>query len=347
MNKDAEAINQFLAWLMQPDPANMSPSGKVANPFQDLPLDFADQDQADSGAMDLQSDMDPLDSEVEALQAELPESSAVFVEDISSLELGEIPAVQDRFHALIKRRLRAEIERNPPLFPWETRLLDYESEQSDWAAVSPSLWGVHLQALKLPVAIPETLLLQIFTECRKLAHSSLKEGVKLIRAVETLFPDDLPALNQWAGQILAEPARGASSTLASEHLPPSYEQANPTQQMVLSLLTAQRLLEAMTLKLSTDQRQAQRQWQTAVGELSLTADFQPDTTTVRIQAQMPTAGRLRLNGTSSRAAATCQEPNLLTVELGHLELGQTYALEVELEAAETPLVFAVVIEDDL
>lgn len=346
MNKDAEAINQFLAWLMQPDPANMSPSGKVANPFQDLPLDFADEDRADSGDMDLQSDIDPLDSEVEAMQAELPESSAVFVEDISSLELGEIPAVQDRFHALIKRRLRAEIERNPPLFPWETRLLDYEAEQTDWAA-SPSFWSAQLQALKLPVALPEPLLQQIFAECRKLAHSSLKEGVKLVRAVETLFPDDLPALNQWAGQVLLEPARSAGSTLAPENLPQSYEQANPTQQMVLSLLTAQRLLEAMTLKLSADHPQAQRQWQTAVGEVSLTADFQPDTTGVRIQAHLPTAGRLRLNGESSRAAATCTGPDLLTVELGHLELDQTYALEVELEAAEAPLLFAVVIEDDL
>jgi hypothetical protein len=347
MNKDAEAINQFLAWLMQPDPAHMSPSGKVANPFQDLPLDFADQDWADSGAMDLQSDIDPLDSEIEALQAELPESSAVFVEDISSLELGEIPAVQDRFHALIKRRLRAEIERNPPLFPWETRLLDYEAEQTDWATVSPSFWGAQLQALKLPVAVPETLLQQIFAECRKLAQSSLKEGVKLVRAVETLFPDDLPALNQWAGQVLLEPARSANSTLAPENLPQSYEQANPTQQMVLSLLTARRLLEAMTLKLSADQQQSQRQWQTAVGEITLTADFLPETTGIRVQAQLPTAGRLRLNGESSRAAATCTGPDLLAVELDQLELEQTYALEVELEAAEAPLVFAVVIEADL
>ncbi|MFM7426492.1 MAG: PatU [Elainella sp.] len=254
--------------------------------------------------------------------------------------------MQDRFHALIKRRLRAEIERNPPLFPWESRLLDYEAEQTDWAA-SPSLWGTQLQALKLPVALPEALLQQIFAECRKLAHSSLKEGVKLVRAVETLFPDDLSALNQWAGQVLLEPARSAGSTLSPESLPQSYEQANPTQQMVLSLLTAQRLLEAMTLKLSVDQRQTQRQWQTAVGEVNLTADLQSDATGVRVQAQLPTAGRLRLNGESSRAAAACTGPDLLTVELGHLELGKTYALEVELEAADAPLVFAVVIEDDL
>jgi hypothetical protein len=43
-------------------------------------------------------------------------------------DLGEMPTVQNRFQAILKRRLQAEIERHPPLFPWETELSDYESQ---------------------------------------------------------------------------------------------------------------------------------------------------------------------------------------------------------------------------
>jgi hypothetical protein len=335
MNKDAEAINQFLAWLTQTDPVSMSPSGPITNPFRDL---------EDSGAMDLQSDIDPLDSEVEAMQAELPGSSAIFVEDISSLELGELPAVQDRFHAIIKRRLRAEIERNPPLFPWETRLWDYESEQPDWIVSPPTaFWNAQLQALKLPIAVPEAQLLQIFAECRKLADASLKQGVKLVRAVESCFPDDLPTLNYWAGQVLTEPARGAS-TLTAEGMPQSYEQANPTQQMVLSLLAARQLLESMNLAVSLAHPHIQRHWLTAAGELVLTLDYQAER--LRIQGQMPAAGRLSLEGYGNQAVATCANPDTLTVELG-LALDKTYTLEVELAGSDTPLVFVVALTEDL
>ena len=31
---------------------------------------------------------------------------------------GEMPTVENRFQALLKRRLQVEIERHPPLFPW-------------------------------------------------------------------------------------------------------------------------------------------------------------------------------------------------------------------------------------
>jgi len=327
MNRDAEAINQFLAWLTQsPDPAIVS-SGNVSNPFADLEL---------SGPVDLSTDRDPLDSEVEAMQAELPEFD-IYVEDVSSLELGEIPAVQDRFHTIIKRRLRAEIERNPPLFPWETTLLDYDDQPA-----TSSRWNAQLQALKLPVTMPETLMLQIFAECRKLADSSLKQGVKLVRVVESLFPDEQTNLNYWAGQVLMEPAR-SSATLSATDLPASYEQANPEQQMVLSLLAAQQVFEAMTLELSPARPQATCHWLTTSGELAIRADYQTEGR-LRVEAQLPTAGRLTLNGEANQAAAVCAEAETLTVELGLLP-GQTYSLEITLDDADS-LIFAILLSDD-
>lgn len=335
MNKDAEAINQFLAWLLQePDPA-IEPSGENSSSNTGL---------EGSGVVDLQPYIDPLDSEVEAMQADLPESSDVFIEDISLLQLGEIPAVQDRFHAIIKRRLRAEIERNPPLFPWETQLWDYESEQADWIAAeaSPSLWTAQLQTLKLPVAVPEALLLQIFSECRKVVHSSLREGVKLVRAVERFFPNDSQALNHWAGQVLAEPVRSPSQTLPASALPQTYELANPTQQMVLSLLAARQVLDAMTLEVSVHYPAVQRQWLTTAGLLILDVEYQPEVDRLRIQGHLPVAGSLTLDGQGNQTIATCSGAETLTVELGNLIPGQTYALEVELDTTDcSPLIFAI------
>lgn len=341
MNKDAEAINQFLAWLLQePDPAT-GPSGKNSSPTTG---------SEESGAVDLQPYIDPLDSEVEAMQADLSESSATFTEDISSLQLGEIPAVQDRFHAIIKRRLRAEIERNPPLFPWETRLWDYESEQPDLItaeAASISFWTAQLQTLKLPIPLPEALLRQIFAECRKVAHSSLREGVKLVKAVEGFFPGESQTLNHWAGQVLAEPARSPSQTLPATGLPQSYELANPTQQMVLSLLAARQVLDSMTLEVSTHCPQTQQQWLTAAGTLVLEVEYQPEANRLRVKGQLPVAGRLTFKGQASQATATCMAAETLNVELGNLMPGQIYPLEVELNAAErSSLVFALRLSED-
>ncbi|MBF2045916.1 MAG: hypothetical protein EDM05_60185 [Leptolyngbya sp. IPPAS B-1204] len=342
MNKDAEAINQFLAWLLQePDPAT-APSGKNSSPTAG---------SEESGTVDLQPHTDPLDSEVEAIGADQPESSAVFTEDISSLELGEIPAVQDRFYAIIKRRLRAEIERNPPLFPWESRLWDYESEQPDLMgaeAMSTSFWATQLQALRLPIALPEPILEQIFAECRKLATASLREGVKLVRAVENLFPEDLPTLNYWAGQVLAEPVRSPSQTLPANTLPQSYELANPTQQMVLSLLAARQVLDAMTIQVSADYPHAQRQWLTAAGELVLNVEYQPEAARIRIQAWLPAPGRLTMKGQSQEVTETCSQSETLSLELNYASAGETYGLEVELEAAhQSPFVFAVHLTPEL
>lgn len=340
MNKDAEAIDQFLAWLTQKINPVMGPSGENSNPAADPEL----------SRTEMQSYLDPLNSELEAMQADLSGSSAIFTEDVSSLELGEIPAVQDRFHAIIKRRLRVEIERNPPLFPWETSLWDYESEQPDWMtadAMPTSFWTAQLQTVKLPVPLPEGLLLQVFAECRKVVHSSLRQGVKLVQVVESFFPDQSPTLNYWAGQVLTEPAR-SSQTFSPSALPPTYEAANPTQQMVLSLLAARQVLDAMTLEVSAECPYARREWMTAAGELVLEVEYQPEANCLRARGQLPRAGRLTFKGQTNQATASCSEAETLSLELGGLTLGQNFALEVELGAGEpSVLAFAVHLTEDL
>ncbi|MBF2074665.1 MAG: hypothetical protein IGS50_13005 [Synechococcales cyanobacterium C42_A2020_086] len=344
MNNDAEAINHFLAWLLQePDPASSAPSG-----------DHSSQKTGpeESGAVDLQFPyLDPLDSEAgPGMPTELMESSAIPFEEISSFELGELPAVQDRFHALIKRRLRAEIERNPPLFPWETKLCDYESEVPDVASEPAALWATQLQALNLPIPVPEALLVQLFDQCRQVVQSSVKQGVKLVRVVETLFPNQPQTLNQLAGLVLAAPSRSGSLTHSRPTLPDSaqvpshYNVATSTQQMALALIAARDLLDLMTLELSPEHPRITRQWLTSTGALTLEAEYDPDRHRVHIQGHFPCAGRLSWQDIpeSAVAAAECSDAGELQVERYSLRPNETYLLDVQLNLPEpSVLTFAV------
>lgn len=43
-----------------------------------------------------------------------------------------MPIVEDRLPLLIQKRLEAEIQKHPPLFPWETELDDYEQTEPEF-----------------------------------------------------------------------------------------------------------------------------------------------------------------------------------------------------------------------
>jgi hypothetical protein len=344
MNNDAEAIKQLFAWLLHElDPATATPSGKDAS---------HETRTAESGAFYSQSILDSLDSNGTNGLTTPKESSSFPFRQISSLEFGEIPAVQDRFQALLKRRLRAEIERNPPRFPWETGAFDYDSEYLD---VSPSdlipaqIWVSQLESLSLPVPVPEQVLAQLFEQCREMVMSSLQEGAKLVKAVEALFPGQHQALNQLAGLVLAAPLRSGRSALQSSTstsaFPSHYDVATPTQQMALSLIAAREILNTMTLRLSLSQPRVERNWLTDVGALALEATYQPEVGQIQIQGMLPCQGRLSLRGAlaQSTALATAQaaEAGSVTVELHDFQPNQTYFLEVQLGDEPSPLVFAV------
>ena len=363
MNNDAEAINKILAWLLQtPNPVNPQPSGTASSPSAGQGYtnyidsnDYCDRpDQPDpidpTGIMELQP-LDPLDSEqIEALLPNLIESGSFPFEESSLFNSGERPAVQDRFYSLIKHRLRAEIERNPPRFPWETEALDYEERSEAGAtaratAASMPIWAAQLQALSLPVPMPDALLAQLFTHCQSVVESSLKEGAKLVQSVAELFPNKSTALNQLAGLVLTTPYRSGSLLPQSDSQPgfPShYDQATEPQQMALSLIAARTILDATTFRLSASQPKLERQWQTAIGMLTLEAQYVPQESRVRISGQLPGQGSLYLKGKLAEAIAQCANAGELSVELSQLEPNQTYSLTVNLENTDQPpLVFAV------
>jgi hypothetical protein len=277
-------------------------------------------------------------------------------------ELGDVPAVQDRFHALLKHRLQSEIQKNPPLFPWESAVQDYEADpaydsvKANFGSEAPapveanatlSVWNRQLSTLNLPVQVPGLVLGRLLKQCQQVVQSSLREGVQLVQAVEDLFPGEGQALNYLAGLVVASPARSgataATMATAEANFPPSYEAAAPAQQMVLSLLAARELIVTLTLAVSASQPTVERQWETEQGTLQLKATYNPAPTdlSIVVRAELPTGGRLTLNGSGFQSVAERRSPGSVGVELCDPEVGQVYMLEASLEGDETPLIFVV------
>jgi hypothetical protein len=335
MNKDAEAVKNILVWLSQ-EPSLMvaAPSGKSFN-CQGMEWNRL-------GAAGLQP-IDPLDSESVAVRLTcFTESSYFLVEEFSFFEPGETPAVQDRFHSLIKRRLRTEIELKPPVFPWESEGYEYDCEPVEAPARVPA-WATQLQGLNLPVPMPEKVLAHLFSQCQAVMQSSLQEGAKLVRAVESLFPGQGAALNQLAGFVLASPVRSGAiapplkNTPGASNFPTNYDAATAPQQMALSLITAREIIESLTLKVST-QKPIHRQWQVAAGMLDLTAEYDGATKRLRVQGQLPIAGKVELKGQDTQAMASRADAGSFSVELYDLEPNQSYLLDVQFQDEDQPSV---------
>ncbi len=259
--------------------------------------------------------------------------------------------MQDRFYALLKRRLQTEIQRNPPLFPWEKELSEYPPESADYGlshpAIASSLLMAQLRGLALPIPMPELLLADLLSRCQEVVASSLREGAKLVKVVEEWFPNQSPTLNQLAGMVLVSPARGPGGGLKSfdrlvgENLPASYDVAIPTQQMTLSLLAAREILNLLTLNVSVQQPRAQRYWLTDMGMLDLQVEYLADPVAprLRVLADLPCDGSLQLPTNQVQSRVDRPDAGELSLDLVDLTPDQTYPLEVRL-GEQSILVFA-------
>lgn len=346
MNDDSEALQRQVLRLLQKilSQASLADANAIA---QELGHATIGDESLDPNLFQF---LEELDSE--ALSRYEPGPS---IGEKSSLEFGELPTVQDRFYALLKRRLESEIQQRPelPRFPWETDVRDYEDIGVTQPADQPTrkvpalVWLNHLRALSLPVAVPDEILMQVFQRCQEMLHSSLMDGVKLVKAVEELFPGEERVLNHLAGLVMTSPARSGAAVAADGNYPVSYEQSAPAQQMVLSLLAAREIVGSLTLAVSAQQPVSDRQWLTDLGELTLRveADF-ADPSKLRIQANLPGAGRLVLAGREQQAVAERATAGTLSVELIPLQAQQPYALTVQLTDADAAsLNFAVRVTD--
>lgn len=365
MNSDTDhnadtLYSQLIAWLLQESSPAASPSadGQAANTVP----------EGESQAVDFELErLDPLDSEElhiapsnlsqAAHNRTWAESETIQAHDTTQqgdqtrpYNLGEMPTVQNRFQAILKRRLQLEIERHPPLFPWETDISDYEPDSPDVVAESwvppVHLWMPQMAQLTLPFSMPEKVLAQLLDACCEAVYSRRQLGAKLVNAVENLFPNQFQSLNQLAGIMLlsTSPGRLGDASRQLQPEPRNYETAANEQKMVMALLAAREIISALTVPLSPTQTPVERQWQTAAGTVTVQAEYQMDAGVpkLRVISRLPRGGSLTLRTPQASAVTQRTYPGYLSVESFDLQPNQSYPLEIRFHDSEqTPLIFAI------
>jgi hypothetical protein len=270
-----------------------------------------------------------------------------------TFQLGEIPTVQERFQAVLKRRLQVEIQNHPPLFPWESQLIDYPEfvEEPSIALVPAWGWLAQQSKLNLPLPLPDKIFQQLMEKCQLLLTSSLPLGPKLVQAVESFFPEDYQLINDLAGLVLRSSYRSVDALETIPNIQRDYSDLQPRQQMALSLMAAKQLLENLTLPISFTNPVIEKQWQTTTGTLSIRVELQSlgKLTKLRVHSELPTQGVLKLQGNGKQAipsvsCAIAQSSDLAKacVELYCDRTNQTFTLEVECpELQQQPLLLAI------
>ena len=235
--------------------------------------------------------------------------------------------LQDRdFLSVLKRRFRAELQDNPPLFPWETEVKDYPDE----------LWSLNLKTLKLPVALPESVLEKLFTACQTSLQSVSQKGRQLVQAVESLFPETPPQLNDMVGMMLLGAARDeeGGKTWILGQVPESYDTATPQQKLALTLLAADQILfELLSLDLSPDRPQATCRWETEAGTLTLQAEYSSSTASASVEliVDLPCGGTVDMDvmGDGQRQGLHQARPNAGTLRW-HIPLEGSESLALQI-----------------
>ncbi len=347
LDDNSEAlISQLLTWLSQDSLPKSALSAdwetETIDPLdsEEVNVPYSSTDKAMTTSQPTTGGFDPKDT------AASP-SGAMFMMGFN----GEIPIVQNRFQALMKRRLQEEIELHLPLFPWERQFTAYDAEvTSPVADAGFQLWIPQLNSLNLPTSLPERVLTQLLAACTQAVQAPLQLGAKMVHAVESLFPTESESsLNQLAGLVLLELTRGEKPDPVL-----NYEAATAEQQMALSLLAAREIINALTLSV-TPTSKLKRQWQTTAGELSLQAEYKirkqvsPKMSplgTLKVQSRLPRGGSLTLATELASASASRTYSGYLSVESFDVQPNQTYSLEIRLpDFDREPLIFAIEVKN--
>ena len=280
MNSDSESLqNQLLAWLL---------------------AQHAQTDEPNLVKCKENEGVENLNEIVAALNGGAFELGSI----PQTFQLGEIPTVQERFQAVLKRRLQSQIQNHPPLFPWEAQLTEYPEclDKPSIELVPVWGWAAQQSKLNLPIPLPERVFQQLLEKCQALIASSLPLGAKLVAAVESLFPEDSQALNDLAGLVLRTPYRSVDALETMPNLESEYPDLQPPQQMALSLLAAKQLIENLTLPISATNPVVERQWLTSAGVLTLKVEYetQGQVTKLKVQSELPSKAIVKLQGDTSQ-----------------------------------------------
>jgi len=387
MNRNQEAFEnleeldgleyRFLEWL-QADSRSSDTEHFSGTTEKDPISSGAAESSSDRPSIGSVEDFDPLLSEeLDCLPISdigsdggSSDGSENLVSDVDRLLIsGDTPVIEERSQTILKSRLRTEIEHHPPLFPWETEIVDYEPETIDFptGSVVPSMlaheysggiysgigfWTPQLPNMNGLMSMPQEVLAKLLEQCNFAMKSNLREWAKLVQVVEkTLFPGRFRELNQMATRLSIAGQHRSPMTAQIGLMPKSeaidYEVATPTQQMLMSLLAAKEIIGNLTLELSVSQPQLERQWLTAAGLLSLEIKYHqlPDDSVLQVSASLPCGGTLSLKGDRTETRSQRSDRGVLTVELSDAmsdNVQQNYLLEVNLHSSEeNSLTFAV------
>ncbi len=263
-----------------------------------------------------------------------------------TFQLGEIPTVQERFQAVLKRRLQVEVEKQPPLFPWESQLVEYSDVVEEKSpALSPHwAWIAQQSKLNIPVPLPEKVFQDLLAKCQGLITSSLPLGAKLVQVVEGFFPNESQTINDLAGLVLRSTYRSVNTLDSMPDIQDDYSDLQPRQQMALSLLAAKELLDNLTLRVSSARPVLERQWLTSAGTLTVRVEYQSQEglTQLSVDCKLPAPGILKLQGNGNQSVANSATPGNLSVELYCNQPLPIYTLEVDFtELDQQPLMFVI------
>ncbi|MEB3343056.1 hypothetical protein [Okeania sp.] len=335
-NKQVETFEEkFFDWLLsEPNSTEISTLGGSRKSMDKLETVISIEEQW--------SELDPLESE---------EIDFSYYDEGPPTTLGEVPTVYNRFESLLKKRLKAEIEAKPPLFPWEKPgcTMEYPevdtdlSRTVDWFS-QVSLWVSQIKNIKwrnLSLPLTDSVFTEILQSCQEKATSDLLPGIRLVRAVENLFPGQSQSLNSLAGLVLLGQARDGEVPIQVA----SYDTATPKQQMLLSLLAAKEILESLTLNCHLNQSVVTREWETTLGWINIEAEYSipedSSAASLRIKGELPAAASLKLQGGENQTISQSYAPGTLRVEIFNPQPEQKYELTIKLLDWEEPLKFTV------
>mgnify|MGYP001799368461 CR=1 FL=1 len=266
-----------------------------------------------------------------------------------SFNFGDKTTVQDRFHTLLKHRFQTEFASRPPLFPWEAEVREYPAEipMPVYAQPISRLWLENPLQFSVSSKLPEAVLHRLLDRCQNMAQSTQKQGVKLVKIVESLFPDSLEALEPIANIVLTPAYRSgpglAEATLQEvENLAGGYEQATPEQQIALTMLASMEIMSVLALTVSAAEPVVGRDWVTPQGVVHVNVNYMG--TVLIVNATMPTGGSIQLVGADADSQSSRPEAGMLTLAQSAPVIGSSYSLEVSLENdCRQPLRFSVMV----
>lgn len=336
-NKQVKTFeDNFFDWLLRPNVKEVSNVGKNQKPIKNGKKDFRVEDLE-------WEELDPLDSE---------EFDYPYGHESQPLTPGEVPTVYNRFETLLQKRLKTKIEAKPPRFPWESNLVNYDAEYpelevNNW--FSPmNVWSSQMKNIKwgkLSIPLTENVFAQLLQSCQEVS-SDLLPGSRLVRAVDSLFPNQSQSLNDLAGLVLVGSNRDGE--LISHNIA-SYNTATPKQQMLLSLLAAKEIISSLSLTCCLNGSVTKREWQTALGWVTIEAEYyipqNHSSACLKIKGQLPGAASFQLQGRGVEATAQRSDAGTLCVELFDPKPEQTYELIIKFLNWEQCLKFVVNLQE--